>query len=207
MIDHVMADVERALNAHRPDDADRVLRELETWRALSGRWHTARFEPGGPLSVPVSPGNCLEAIHAAVSVAFPERAGALTALLARSLWRKGRRVYESYPFLRDDPPIEDPDEYASVVVLAPPDVARDEVRVILELGSDPATIWISPYMLPFKFHLDGDARSVVVSRGEHRLVVNDEEVTERRLADGDLVTGALLAGGVAGKLLFLDRAG
>lgn len=204
MIDHVMADVERALNAYRPDDADRVMREVETWRALAGRWHTARFEPGGPFSVPVSPGNCLEAIHAAVFAAFPERAGLLMAQLARSLWRKGRRVHQSYPFLRDDdPPISDPERYPSVVVLAPADLARDELRVVLELGSAPLMIWISPYMRPFTLHLDGS--SVVVGRGEHRLLVNGEDVIERRLADGDLIAGALSTGGQ--KLLFLDRTG
>lgn len=204
MIDHVMADVERALRAFRPDDADRVLRELETWRALAGRWHTARFEPGGPLTVPVSPGTCIEAIHTAVLAAFPDRGGILTAQLARSLWTKGRRVHDSFPFLDDDPPIEDPERYPSVAVLAPPDLARDQVRVVLELGSAPAPVYISAYMVPFRFHLDG--RSVVVSRGQHRLQVNGEDVSERRLADGDLVIGELAAGGHVGKLLFLDRA-
>ena len=199
-----MAEVERALNASRPDDADRVLRELETWRALSGRWHTARYEPGGRLSVPVSPGNCIEAIHAALSAAFPERAGLLTAQLARSLWRKGRRVHGSYPFLRNDPPIDDPEQTPSVVVLAPPDVARDELRIALELGSAPATISISPYMVSLIFRLDGE--SVVAGRGDHRLLVNGEEVSERRLEDGDLITAELSTGGYTGKLLFLDRA-
>lgn len=201
-----MAEVERALNAHRPDDAGRLLREVETWRALTGRWDTARFEPGGPFSVPVSPGNCLEAIHVAVFAAFPERAGLLMAQLARSLWKTGRRVYDSYPFLRADPLVADPDRYPSVVVLAPADLARDGVRAVLELGSVPGRVWISPFMVSFTFHLAGS--SVVATREEHRLLVNGEDVSnERRLADGDLLTGDLSTGGHAGKLLFLDRAG
>ena len=199
-----MADVERALRAYRPDDADRVLRELETWRALLGRWHTARFEPGGALSVPISPGNCIEAIHSAVSAAFPERGGLLTAQLARSLWRKGRRVQEAYPFVIDEPPIEDPDRFPSLVVLAPSDVARDELRVVLELSTFAVPIFISAFIPTFRLNLEGS--SVVVSRGNHPLEVNGENVSQRRLADGDLIKCEISTAGLLGKLLFLDRA-
>lgn len=201
MIDRVLADVERALRAYRPDDADRVMREIEVWRALSGRWHSARYEPGGPLSIPISPGTCIEAVHAAAVTAFPDRAGAIAASVARSLWQTGLRPTDSFleDFRRREAFVKEPDGFPSLVVLGPPDSAREQLRIVLELGPDPAELGLRPVLIPFTFRL-ADGVVIVGGRGENGPRINGTACRESPLAEGDLISGEY-----SPVLLFLDR--
>lgn len=202
MIDRVRSDVERALRAHRPDDADRVLRELEVWRALSGRWHTARFDPGGPLAVPISPGACVEAVRAAAFVAFPDRAAAIIAAVARDFWPTGLRPQAGSfiePFRRDEAIVAEPDRFPSLAVLGPPESAREQLRIVLDLGSQPSELALQPVVIPFTFRLAED-RVFVDAVGSSPPRVNGAPARSMPLAEGDVISAEH-----SPRLLFLDR--
>ena len=204
LIDRVRSDVERALRAHRPDDADRILREIEVWHALSGRWHTARFDPGGPLSIPISPGTCVEAVRAAALVAFPDRAAAITAAVARGLWPTGLRPQGGSfiePFRRQEAIVAEPDRFPSLAVLGPPESAREQLRMVLDLGSEPTEPGLQPVVIPFTFRLEKD-RVVVGGVGGGRLprVNGTLAAPDVPLAEGDVISGEY-----SPQLLFLDR--
>ena len=203
MIERVLPDVERALRAQRPDDAGRILREIEIWCSLSGRWHTARYDPGGPLSVPISPGTCVEAAQAAVRLAFPDRAGAITACVARALWPTGLRS-QTGSFLEDyrraEALVAEPDHFPSLAVLGPPESAREQLRITLELGPEPIELGLRPIFVPFRFRRASSGRVVVQPLGNHRLEVNGTSFKETPLSEGDVVSG-----GDGPRLLFLDQ--
>ena len=203
MIDQVRSDVERALRAHQPDDADRILRELEVWHALTGRWRTARFDPGGPLSVPISPGPCVEAVRAALFAALPDRAVAITAAVARGLWPTGVRPQGGSflePFRRDEATVAEPDRFPSLVVLGPPESAREQLRIVLELGAEPSEFGFHPVSIPFQFRLTGD-RLVIANVGrETFLRVNGTPASDTPLAEGDVLSAKDSL-----HVLFLDR--
>lgn len=204
MIERVFADLERALRAHRPDDAGRIVRELEVWRSLSGRWHTARFEPGGPLPVPVSPGPCMETVREATFAFLPDRAAAITGSVARTLWptalrSQGGDFFE--PFRRDEAVVAEPDRLPSLVVLGPADKARDQLRIVLEPAAIPTELGLQPIIIPLQFQLTEGRVALVPSR-EATAHVNGVPATKAPLSDCDVITGKHLP-----SLLFLERIG
>lgn len=201
MNDRIFADVERALRAARADEADSLLRELELWRASIGQWHIQRFVPGGPLSAPISPGPCIEAVVDAVRAAFPDRASAIIGAIGRALWPVGIRPNGGRHVHRQaqERIVADADAHPSLVVLAPPDAAREAWRLVLERPVEEVALRLyQPIDVPFFFEI-GEA-SVEIDRSIGRGTINGEPFERRSLVEGDVIRTVS-----SYSLLFLDR--